>query len=140
MGQSPSRNARGTRLLAICALLLAVFAMHGGPAAAGGCHGAMPVTSAATTPVHAVMATSSAELPNGHGPVLVPATAGMGSLCVSTPVRSTALHLPSLVWAAALAAMGAVVRRRTRAQAGSRRRGPPGSGRDLLLQVCVART
>lgn len=149
------------RLLAICALLLAVFAMHG-PAAATGCHGTMPVTDAmaatGTVPLSSTMPgampvtgplAASAQYAGGPAataprPAAVRAASlgGAGASCVSTLLRGTAsLHqLPSLVWVLTLLAAAAAVRPGPPGAAGTRRRGPPGAGRELLLQACIART
>uniref|UniRef100_A0AAU2VEH6 Uncharacterized protein n=1 Tax=Streptomyces sp. NBC_00003 TaxID=2903608 RepID=A0AAU2VEH6_9ACTN len=85
------------------------------------------------------MSTGHADMQGSpHG---APVVTGMsGELCVSTPARE---RLP-LDAAGLLAVLGLVVlvgwglRRAGRFVAA--RRGPPLSGRGLLLQVCVART
>jgi hypothetical protein len=142
MDAQARRPTPATHLLAICALLLAVFAMHGGPAGTIGCHSAMPLTAAPMASTHHAALTANGTS-GGSATVRAAATAGAGTLCVSTPGRAgiTLHHLPSLAWTVALAAFAATpVRKRPPGSAGTRRRGPPGSGQDLLLQECIART
>jgi hypothetical protein len=128
------------RLLTACAVLIGLFLMHGAPAtAAEGCHGAMPAPASA----HAM---TGAALP----PVAPPTTPAHvtqgsqshGTQCVSTAARDRiplpAAGLPAVLAVAAPAACWPAGRPVGRGEA--RRRGPPGAGRGLLLQVCVART
>ncbi|MGK4584862.1 hypothetical protein [Kitasatospora sp. HPMI-4] len=138
-----ARRPGVTRLLAVCAVLLGLFLMHGSPTSAlGECHGGMA---------------ASAPMPDGHamaGPVLAgdPAkpfahTGAMpqagGSECVSTPARDR-LPAPatgSVAGAVILAFSAGLLRAgRPPGRSSHRRRGPPAGGRGLLLQVCVART
>ncbi|MGW5664012.1 hypothetical protein ACWEWG_28675 [Streptomyces sp. NPDC003758] len=146
--ESAQAGRRGVaRLLAVCAVLFGLFLMHGAPAtAAEGCHGVM--TAVASSPVAAghdaaVMDTAA---PAGHGPgptVRAADTSRMsGMLCVSTPAHErTPLPAPGLLAVAGGAALALWTPARLRAAAGrTGRRGPPGGGRDLLLQVCIART
>lgn len=142
------------RLLAVCALLLGLFAMHGLPAsAADGCHAQM---AAAAVPVMADGADGMAPAPAEHAAAAghtdgLPGGAQLhhgaeakqgGSLCVSTLGRDrlvlTALDLIAVV--ALWSATGPAVPRRVAAFLVRRRRGPPMAGRSLLHHVCVART
>jgi hypothetical protein len=138
------------RLLAVCALLLGLFLMHGGPpAAAGGCHGAMPDALSAAMPIgHTGVDTPPAATP-AHAGQHVGTSAGIfvsgmgGTLCVSTPARG-GLPLPppapllAVFLFAGLAVFGLTGRPAGLSAGG--RRAPPRGGRRLLLQVCVART
>ncbi|MGW7261612.1 hypothetical protein [Streptomyces sp. NPDC054834] len=133
------------RLLAVCAVLFGLFLMHGSPAsAAEGCHGAMPAP--APMPVgHDASPMVTAHAPARHhpGPALQAAgTAGMpGTLCVATPAHErTLLSAPGLLAVAAVTVVAAWTPARLRALGGSGLRGPPASGRDHLLQACIART
>lgn len=151
----------------VCAVLFGLFLMHGAPAsAAGGCHGALAPgaaqdSGAARTghPLHDAGSAWS-TMPAGHGgsamaPVAArqdaarpEATAGgasgagnHGVVCVSTPARHPALLGPAgasgLAALALLAARGPAGRPPRPVRTG--RRGPPVSGRSVLLRVCVAR-
>lgn len=133
------------RLLAVCAVLLGVFLMHGAPAvAAGGCSGDPAVSSAAhhgdataraMAAAHAAMAH-----PDASGVWAVSGAGGHGAQCVarSAPDRLPVSE-PALVTAVALALLTAWCLYRVFGWGRRRHRGPPG-GRQLLLQVCVART
>ncbi|MFF4582476.1 hypothetical protein [Streptomyces sp. NPDC001389] len=133
-----------TRLMAVCTVLLGLFLMHGAPAtAAEGCHGATShVTPMDNGHRHAAM--SPAAEATGHGPTFeaspVPGTDG-GS-CVSTPAHERiSLPAPGLLAAAVFGVLTAGLSAHLRAAGGGTgRRGPPGSGRDLLNRVCIART
>ncbi|GHE60064.1 hypothetical protein GCM10014715_11850 [Streptomyces spiralis] len=151
------------RLLAVCAVLFGLFLMHGAPAtAAEGCHGAMSDTAAlplppmtgmapmtGPTPVAggqdvAPMSTVTAPDTHGAGPAVRAAdTSGMSGVhCVSTPAQERVpLPAPGLlaVAGAGALALGAAAGLRAAVRA-TGRRGPPAGGRDLLLQVCIART
>lgn len=127
------------RLLALCAVLLGLFLMHGDPAgAAGGCHGAMSSAvpmdeghASARAPVPAPM---SASMP---APTARHAGEQAGTTCVSTPARERTV-LPPGALAAGLAAVFPPGRRPA---LGRRKwRGPPPAGRGLLLRMCIART
>lgn len=144
MDRGRTRRTGLSRLFVLCAVLFGLFSMHGAPAnAAAGCHGEM----AAPAPMTAPMSTSmTVPMPTGHADIqgaqhATPVVTGTsGELCVSTPARE---RLP-LDAAGLLTVLGLVVlvgrglRRAGRFVAA--RRGPPLSGRGLLLQVCVART
>ncbi|MGW1258796.1 hypothetical protein ACWD5Q_27335 [Streptomyces sp. NPDC002513] len=139
---------RGITLLpAVCAVLFGLFLMHGAPATATeGCHGAMPAM-AASPPAggHGAAATTAAAPPaHGFAPAVRAAgTSGMpGALCVSTPAHDrTPLPAPGPLAVAGAAGLALWTPARLRAAAdGTGRRGPPARGRDLLLQVCIART
>ncbi|MFI6471051.1 hypothetical protein ACIBL5_12465 [Streptomyces sp. NPDC050516] len=134
-----TRGAGLSRLLVLCAVLFGLFAMHGAPAsAAAGCHGEMAEPAPVTAPMKPMNAGHEDVRGQQHA---APVVSGMGGeLCVSTPARE---RLP-LAAAGLLAVLGLVVlvvsalcRTGLFAEA---RRGPPLSGRGLLLQVCVART
>ncbi|MFI6054362.1 hypothetical protein ACIBCO_30260 [Streptomyces violascens] len=148
MDRRRTRRAELSRLLVLCAVLFGLFSMHGAPAnAAVGCHGgtAMPAPMAASmaAPMSAGHADMRADLrgETRGKHYAAPVTTGMsGELCVSTPARE---RLP-LAAAGLLAVLGLVALvvggpRRTGLFVAARR-GPPLSGRGLLLQVCVART
>ncbi|MEU9474608.1 hypothetical protein [Streptomyces sp. NPDC048191] len=161
-GPAGARFRSAVRPSVLVAVLLGLFLMHGGPAAAsGGCHGAMAAdavmrTAPAATTAHSALPhepmPGRPETTAGHpgtaaGQVVAggdkaaarTAEAVRGDLCQATtprsqipapPVASVALVLPAvalLPWARP-------------GYGGTRRRGPPGGGRPLLLQVCVART
>lgn len=138
------------RLLAVCALLFGLFAMHGLPAsAADGCHrqmaatltlatadGMAPASAEHAVAAHADALSSGAQL--HHGAEAKPG----GSLCVSTLGRDRlALTAVALFAVVALWSMtGALMPGRVAAFLVRRRRGPPRAGRSLLHHVCVART
>ncbi|MER5749236.1 hypothetical protein [Streptomyces sp. NPDC002088] len=135
------------RLLAVCAVLFGLFLMHGAPVtAAGGCHGAMPAMSSPMPDGHDVAAATMAHAPDAHQPGLsvrhVDAPGMSGVLCVSTPAsKRVPLPAPGLIAMAAVAVLAVWMPAELRAAAGRMgRRGPPSGGRDLLLQVCIART
>ncbi|MET7313339.1 hypothetical protein ACWD7C_24070 [Streptomyces sp. NPDC005134] len=150
-GTGQQRRRGVARLLALCAVLLGLFLMHGAPAtAAEGCHGAMSgapmpaghdtavMASAAhafVTPVSSpVMAQAGAQQASG-------ASAMDGAMCVSTPARHR-IPLPTgglLAVVAVLAAAFLAVRPPAFGRTGRRGPPPPG-GRSLLLTVCIART
>lgn len=133
------------RLLAACALLLALFLMHGAPSATG-CHGAMaaPRALVAVAPETAHHGHSPAPVAVRHGAPSAHPVAGAvdGELCVSTPAHGrTAPVPPSLFAVLALASTACGDLLRGAAGTGwLRRRGPPIAGRALLAQVCVSRT
>ncbi|OLZ64439.1 hypothetical protein AV521_35825 [Streptomyces sp. IMTB 2501] len=147
-------------------VLLGLFLMHGGPAAAeDGCHGVMqgtaamgakgsppartpatthgasPAATTATTP--AAMAAHPAghpEAAGGKAVVRADGTTGMrGSLCLATTPRSEIPPPPIAATVFVLPAAVLLPWARS-ASDGTRRRGPPAGGRPLLLQVCVTRT
>ncbi|MFD5515716.1 hypothetical protein [Streptomyces sp. NPDC127066] len=136
-----------TRLLAVCAVLFGLFFMHGAPAtAAGGCHGAMPALSSPMSDGHDVAPATMGHAPDAHQPGLTvrhaDASGMSGVLCVSTPAsKRIALPTPSLLAVAAVTVPAFWMPAGLRAAVGrTGRRGPPTSGQDLLLQVCIART
>ena len=136
-----ARHRRVVRPTVLIAVLLGLFLMHGGPAAAdGGCHGAMADT-AVTQPAPATMTAHSADHSRAAGTkATTRADETMrGALCLATPPRS-AIPLPPLATAALILPAAALLPRSPRAYAGTRRRGPPTGGRELLLQACIART
>ncbi|GJF32490.1 hypothetical protein KNE206_51900 [Kitasatospora sp. NE20-6] len=148
------------RLLAVSALLLGLFLMHGSPAGAAGCTGAPAVgaggstehsptshtrgRSDRTTALRASAAsadtTRGAALPSPG--LLRAGDRSGGELCVSTPARArTPAGRPSLPGSAALVLpAGWLPSWRVLARSVLRRRGPPSPGRAVLIRVCVART
>lgn len=145
MGRATGR----VRLPAVLAVLIGLFLMHGAPTGAmGGCHGAMPVTLPASLPamgdsmgtVEASGHTSPTATDAVYGAVAQPPS---GAMCLSTLARdSQVLPLPALVALAAFVFLGGPAAGAGRPGGGfsAGRRGPPSSGRQLLLQVCTART
>lgn len=139
-----ARHRGVVRPTVLVAVLLGLFLMHGGPAAAdGGCHGSMAdtaVTAVAQT-APATMAAHSADHSRAAGDkATTRADETMrGALCLATPPRS-AFPLPPLTAAALLLPVAALLPRAPRAYPDTRRRGPPLGGRELLLQACIART
>lgn len=140
-GSGQARRRGIARLLALCAVLLGLFLMHGAPAtAAEGCHGAMSAPAgmhedpAASQSVTAPMAHPGGRQASGSA-------AMSGSTCVSTPARDEApLTAPGLLAVVAvLAALFLAGRPLAPGRTGRRGLPPPG-GRSLLLQVCIART
>ncbi|MFF2507712.1 hypothetical protein ACFVTY_30700 [Streptomyces sp. NPDC058067] len=143
MGSTRAGRRRIAQLLAVCTVLFGLFLMHGAPtAAAGGCHGAMPTTTASPmAESHDAAVTTMAA----HAPIpaaRVMDSAGMpGVLCVSTPAHErTPLPAPGLLGVVGIAVLALATPARRAAVGGTGRRAPPGSGRELLLKVCVART
>ncbi|SEN46054.1 hypothetical protein [Actinacidiphila rubida] len=124
--------------LALWALLLGLFLMHGSPsAAAEGCHGAAysPRPAAAMAmPAHAAPGPHAAVRP--VSPAASAGPAHSGGTCTATPARGRTAP------AAAGTAAGPPVPAPAAAPGpapGPERRGPPGGGRELLLRVSVAR-
>ncbi|MEU3522102.1 hypothetical protein ABZ770_43930 [Streptomyces sp. NPDC006654] len=148
MGSGHAGRRGIARLSALCAVLFGLFLMHGAPAAAAeGCHGAMStMASSPLTGAHHPAALLATPTPAAHGtgPAVRAADGpGMsGSLCVSTAAHErTHLPAPGLLGVAGAAVFAPWLLARLRVAAGGTgRRGPPGGGRDLLLQVCIART
>ncbi|MFE4797876.1 hypothetical protein ACFRFL_22980 [Streptomyces sp. NPDC056708] len=139
MDRRRTRTPGVSRLLVLCAVLCGLFLMHGAPAsAAEGCHGAMAVTSDA--PVSTTTGAGHTALTGEHGTAHAAAVMpGMnGESCVSTHARDRLLPLLMALGLVVLAVW--VLGRRRTAVRGPARRGPPFAGRDLLLQVCIART
>ncbi|MEU2672995.1 hypothetical protein ABZ622_29880 [Streptomyces sp. NPDC007164] len=139
MDRGRTRAPGTSRLLVLCAVLLGLFLMHGAPAsAADGCHDAMAVTASApgSVPVSAGHFAERGE----HGPVRASdaMSAMNGESCVFTHARDRVLPLLTAL-GLVLLAVPVLTGRRT-AVRGPARRGPPFAGRELLLQVCVART
>ncbi|MEU0603423.1 hypothetical protein ABZ484_35155 [Streptomyces sp. NPDC006393] len=137
------------RLLAVCAVLFGLFLMHGAPTtAAVGCHGGAMAGDSASFMASGQEAAPmpTAQAPGTHGPgaaVRVAGTSGTpGVLCVSTPAQERVpLPAPGLLAVAGAGALALWTAAGLRAAVGGTgRRGPPAGGRDLLLQVCVART
>jgi hypothetical protein len=127
------------RLLAVGTVLLGLFLMHGSPATAGDCHGAMRMSAPAHEGHDAVAMTSSDVPPEAVE--TADASGAHGPLCVSTTARDHPMPpsagLASILILAVLAAWSSD---RPLSHGWTRRRGPPTRGRDLLLRVCVART
>ncbi|MFE3032468.1 hypothetical protein ACFXKY_12540 [Streptomyces canus] len=146
--RSGHASRRGiARLLALCAVLFGLFLMHGAPAtAAEGCHGAMSTMAAPPMTGGHDAALLAPHAPAAPGPGLAARAADLagmpGALCVSTPAHErTPLPAPGLLAVAGAAPLALCTLTRQWAAAGGRgRRGPPDGGRDLLLQMCVART
>jgi hypothetical protein len=133
------------RLLALCAVLFGLFLMHGSPATvAGGCHGEVGSAPAVRHAGHGSSMTAAAEatqVPTGTVEIqAMDGMAGHGSLCLATPAQNK-IPLPAapVIALFVFAALAAWALYRAWNPGGTGRRGPPG-GRDLLLQVCVART
>ncbi|MFE2379754.1 hypothetical protein [Streptomyces sp. NPDC059398] len=161
MSRGAARGRATARLAAVCAVLFGLFLMHGAPAtAAGGCHGApsgnavMPGGLGATAMAsgHGARAMTSAgahEATVHSGPGLRADTAFRagpeqpmrGAVCVSTPARDhTSLRQAGLSALAVVALLAArVLNGRPVLLGRTGKGGPPGSGRSLLLQVCIAR-
>jgi hypothetical protein len=128
------------RLLTACAVLVGLFLMHGAPAtAAEGCHGAMPVPASAHAMADTALPTMALPTAPAHATQGSPSH---GTQCVSTAGRDrTPLPTGGLLAVIAVVALAAYwLTARPVGRDEARRRGPPGAGRGLLLQVCVART
>ncbi len=137
---SPTRPVTA-RLLAVCAMVFALFLMHGMPtAAAGGCHAAMAARTPMPQSPPPVKVSHAGTQAAGHFADASHMTAAglNGTLCVATPAHQR----PSApVGAAAVVGFaGCEPPGRRFAAGGTRWRGPPGGGRGVLLRVCVART
>ncbi|MFD5726212.1 hypothetical protein ACFWMT_08920 [Streptomyces sp. NPDC058368] len=149
-GAAGGRGLR--RLVAVCALLLGLFLMHGAPAtAAEGCHGAVPSVAAHTPDGHTASAmapaetraTSQTQATAHSAPAFRAAASGgmSGERCLSTPAQErNPLPAPALLAAAAVLSAEWSSAARRAAIGRLRRRGPPTGGRDLLTLVCIART
>ncbi len=147
-GTARARHHRVVRPAVLVAVLLGLFLMHGGPAAAdGGCHGTMPGTAAmhdmATTqqaPAAMAAHTTPASSKAAGDKATARADAAMrGALCLATTPRS-GIPLPPLSAAVLVLPAAVLLPWARRASGDARRRGPPVGGRDLLLEVCIART
>ncbi|MFJ2894926.1 hypothetical protein ACIO87_08575 [Streptomyces sp. NPDC087218] len=151
--RGPTRAPGVSRLLVLCAVLCGLFLMHGAPVgAAGGCHDAMTTAREPSGPLPAEPMEMAAHAavptePSGHAAARYgggPARAAgdlfsaSGESCVFTQSRDRVLPLLLALGLVVLAVRGVTGRRA--AVRGPERRGPPFGGRDLLLQVCVART
>ncbi|MFG2820996.1 hypothetical protein ACGFX4_16410 [Kitasatospora sp. NPDC048365] len=138
-----SSSPATARLLVVCTLLLGLFLMHGAPLAAGGCHDDMARAVAAPAMASPHLAhPATADDAAGRGPRAAPAAADTrgGSACLSTPAHGrVVLDPPPLLAVLSVALIVGTGMLATTAGT-ARLRGPPGSGRRLLLQVCVART
>ncbi|MFB7531035.1 hypothetical protein ACFC0C_22835 [Streptomyces sp. NPDC056178] len=139
MDRRRARTPGASRLLVLCAVLCGLFLMHGAPAsAAEGCHGA----PAAGSDMRMSMTARAAHtaVPGEHGPAHAAAVTpgASGESCVFTHARDRLLPLLMALGLVVLA-LSMPARRRTEVR-GPTRRGPPFAGRDLLLQVCIART
>ncbi|MFE9968415.1 hypothetical protein [Streptomyces sp. NPDC005525] len=139
-GQSGRRRGIA-RLLALCAVLLGLFLMHGAPAnAAEGCHGPMSAP-AALSAEHVGTAMASTPSSGMTHAAAQQASTMAGAMCVSTPARyfTTLPGIGLMAVVAVLAVLPVVGRPMALGHTG--RRGPPTpGGRSLLLQVCIART
>ncbi|MES9512213.1 hypothetical protein ABWJ92_38610 [Streptomyces sp. NPDC000609] len=128
-----------SRLLVLCAVLFGLFLMHGAPAsAAEGCHDATAVTAAA--PVSMTTTADHSAMRGEHGPARAAAagSATDGESCVFIHARDRVLPLLTALGLVLLAVRELAGHRTT--VRGPARRGPPFAGRELLLQVCIART
>ncbi|MFC1415892.1 hypothetical protein [Streptacidiphilus cavernicola] len=150
MDERRQRRTGAARMLAVLAVLVGMFLMHGAPTSAtGDCHDAASATLPAVQPmsVQPMAATPVLSKSVAGSTVLVPraSASGMGAmngLCLSTGTRD---HLD--VSPASLVALALVVVFAALLEAGvlgpfmrARRGGPPGAGRQILLRVCIART
>ncbi|MCX4578084.1 hypothetical protein OHB41_33840 [Streptomyces sp. NBC_01571] len=140
-GTAGARHRRVVRPAVLVAVLLGLFFMHGGPAAAdGGCHGTMS-EMAAVQPAPAAMAPHSSDHAEAAGEKAAEHAdeAMRGALCLATAPRSER-PLPPLTAVAFVLPAALLLPWVRRAYGDGRRRGPPADGRALLLQVCIART
>ncbi|WP_035841378.1 hypothetical protein [Kitasatospora azatica] len=153
-GHGATARRAGARLLLLCAVLVGLFLMHGAPATAvGGCHdGARTVSmpSHAMHPAEPVAAPvpdpMTEPMAERLSPAATHATANAaahapahGGSCLATQARSSVPLPVAAAVAAVLVLQIGVPRPRLGLGRRARRRGPPDSGRQLLLQVCVAR-
>lgn len=139
--RSGHRQRGLARLLAVCAVLLGLFLMHGAPAStAEGCSGDPTVTSALhhSDAVPRLAAYAAMAHPDTSGAWAMSA-GGHGAQCASISAPDRLLPVPALLTAVALVSLMAWCLYGAVAWDRRRHRGPPG-GRQLLLQVCVART
>ncbi|GGU98790.1 hypothetical protein GCM10010260_38550 [Streptomyces filipinensis] len=140
-GTAWARHRRVVRPAVLVAVLLGLFLMHGGPAAAdGGCHGAMSDTTVMPA-APGTMTAHPVETPRAAGekPTAHAGEAMRGALCLATHPRSE-IPLPPLTAVALVFPAGVLLPWARRGYGDTRHRGPPAGGRSLLLQVCIART
>ncbi|MGH3671706.1 MAG: hypothetical protein ACRDSH_13895 [Pseudonocardiaceae bacterium] len=161
----PVRPVRAVlaRLLGACAVLIGLFAMHGLPPSATGCHSgpAMPPSTLSSVEMASAMPAAPGAITVGAaaGPATRPsqpsgsarpeansAGDGRGELCVSTAPRPdrdgapawvllAAAALLAAAWLSATGDLAGVARRH-----GSPHRDPPPAGIVLLTRVCVSLT
>ncbi|MEY9835616.1 hypothetical protein [Streptacidiphilus sp. EB103A] len=145
--ESASRRPGLARLFAVPVLLVGLFLMHGAPTAAmGDCHESMALTSMALTlpgthPMAAAVHTASTASVQTQRQSET-ASGSQGTSCVTTPVRGhLTLPAPVLLFAVLVALAVLIGAGRLGGARSARRRGPPPTGgRQILLQVCIART
>ncbi|MFE9425079.1 hypothetical protein ACFYNO_19120 [Kitasatospora sp. NPDC006697] len=136
-----TRRRTAARLLLLAAVLLGLFLMHGAPTAdAADCHSvttAMPTPAQAPTPAPTAMAHPERPERPQAAPAAHPHPGGAPGSCLALPARAASAH------AVAPALFTPVTRTFTPLHRAAHplphRRGPPTGGRDVLLQVCVAR-
>ncbi|MFC1417730.1 hypothetical protein [Streptacidiphilus cavernicola] len=144
MDQVTARRTGTARLLAVLAVLVGMFLMHGAPTSAmGGCHDALTLTLPAAA--HPMAAANPMDAAHPAAQVQGQSAAGtdaMSGLCLSTGTRDHQfLASPALAALTALVLFTGLLGPGTPRQAGrAGRRGPPGGGRQILLRVCIART
>lgn len=139
MDRRRTRVPGTSRLLVLCAVLCGLFLMHGAPtSAAEGCHDAMAMSAAAPASMTTAYGHFAVRDEQGSAHVGAAAPAPDGESCVFTHARDRVLPL-LMALGLVLLTLGALAGHRT-AVRGPARRGPPFAGRELLLQVCVART
>ncbi len=147
-------SARATaRLIAVCAVLAGLFAMHGLPAqgCSGGVEASAPsmamarpatVVTAVTGPDMAAGMAVSASSPLAYAVVEAGANAGeAGVLCVSTPPPPAWAGLLALLLGISGIGLASILGLADRAArpSGQRRRAPPLAGSALLMNLCVSR-
>ncbi|MFC9325856.1 hypothetical protein [Kitasatospora sp. NPDC057015] len=145
-------------LLLLCAVLAGLFLMHGAPTSAGGCHDAVvaatlphPMPGAARPglrpedgrheqPRHeAARHTAGAAELSSRAPG-TPGPHGRDTRCLATKSRDgVPLPAPAPVTSGAPRALPTALATGPRPLAHCRR-APPGTGRRILLRICVART
>ncbi|MFI5877613.1 hypothetical protein ACIBAH_35375 [Streptomyces sp. NPDC051445] len=140
-GTGQTRGRDIPRLLALCAVLVGLFLMHGAPAtAAGGCHGEMTLPGPMPVPTTVAMASlTSPAMAQGAQQAADTAATHDDSCCSTLAPDSIPLSIGGM--GAVLTILAATIHSGWPWALGrNRRRGPPPGGRGLLLQVCIART
>ncbi len=131
----PAARRRAARSGVLALILLSLLLMHGGPATAGGCHGSMT----APAPMgHTIAAGDHTAEHQHHLDAARPAADMGGTVCIATLARNGGVLPTPVVVAVLPPAVPPLAGPAWTTCDGCRRRST--GGRDLLHQICIART